>query len=132
PGELLVAIRLPARPARSGNAFQRVTRTAMDIAIANAAVDLAVDGAGKLQRLSIALGAAGPTVLGVPDVEAPLRGKAIDAAALAWIGERVAEAARPRDDVRGSAAYRQDQCAVLARRAVRIAWQRATGQEVAA
>jgi carbon-monoxide dehydrogenase medium subunit len=130
PDEVLTAIRLPARPQHSGNAFQRVTRTAMDIAIANAAVDLAVDDAGRLVQIAIAIGAAGPTVLSVPGVEQALRGKAIDAAALDWIAAHVAEAARPRDDVRGSAAYRKDQCGVLAKRAVRRALHRATGREV--
>jgi CO/xanthine dehydrogenase FAD-binding subunit len=38
PGEILVAIRLPARPARSGDAYLRlIPRTEMDIAVVGAA-----------------------------------------------------------------------------------------------
>src|SRR5437667_283495 len=42
----------------------------------------------------------------------------VEAGAVAEFGERVAAAARPIDDVRGSAAYRRHACAVLARRAL--------------
>jgi CO/xanthine dehydrogenase FAD-binding subunit len=48
-------------------------------------------------------------------------GLAIDAADLAEFGERVAEAARPIDDHRSTAAYRRRAIAVLAQRAARRA-----------
>jgi carbon-monoxide dehydrogenase medium subunit len=130
PGELLVAIRLPPRARGSGNAFQRVTRTAMDIAIVNAAAELALDNAGNVERIAVAIGAAGPTVLLVAGLAGELRGRPVDAEALDHIGRRAQEAARPRDDVRASAAYRRDQCGVLVRRAVRAALRRATGEEI--
>ncbi len=125
PGELLTAVRLAARARRSGNAFQRVTRTAMDIAIVNAAAEATLDGAGQLGRLAVALGAAGPRVLAVAGLDEAVRGRPVDAALLEFVAERARAAARPRDDVRASARYRADQCGVLARRAVLDAVQRA-------
>jgi carbon-monoxide dehydrogenase medium subunit len=129
PGEILVSVRLPPRPPRSGTAFQRVTRTAMDIAVVNAAADLALDAGGRVVHLSLALGAVGATVLSVPGLVEELAGKPVDDALLEWVARSAQAAARPRDDVRASAAYRLDQCAVLARRAVLAALRAANGEE---
>lgn len=129
PGELLVAVRLPPRPPRSGTAFQRVTRTAMDIAVVNAAADLALDGAGRVIHISLALGAVGPTVVAVPGLAEDLAGRPVDDALLERVARSAQAAARPRDDVRASAAYRMDQCAVLARRAVQAALRAANSAE---
>jgi carbon-monoxide dehydrogenase medium subunit len=125
PGELLIAVRLAAPAPRSGNAFQRVTRTAMDIALVNAAAEVTLDAASRVARLALALGAAGPTVLEVHGLDAVARGRTVDAALLDAVAERARAAARPRDDVRASAEYRADQCGVLARRAVLEAARRA-------
>jgi CO/xanthine dehydrogenase FAD-binding subunit len=76
------------------------------------------------------IGSAGPTPLRAPEAEA------FAAAELPWesgeslpervsreFGRLVAEAARPIDDVRGSAAYRRHALSVLARRTLGWAWQ---------
>lgn len=47
PGEVLTAITLPAPPDGSGNGFARLTRTAMDIALVNAAARIDLDGSGR-------------------------------------------------------------------------------------
>lgn len=125
PGELLTAVRLTARADPSGNAFHRVTRTAMDIAIVNAAAEATLDAAGNMGHLTVALGAAGPMVLAVGGLGEAVRGRPVDAALLDFVAERARAEARPRDDVRASAAYRADQCGVLARRAVLDAVRRA-------
>lgn len=99
------------------------TRNAMVIAVASLA--LVIDRARR--RVGIALGSCGPTILRAPDAERlaaglldesgwerPLRPSV---AAAAELGRLVAEAARPIDDVRGTAAYRRHVLAVVARRA---------------
>ena len=107
--------------------FSKVgTRNAMVISIAG--LSLQLDTAGR--RLRVALGSVGPTILRAPEAEAfgagvldesgawTDPGATVPDAALARFAELTAAAARPIDDVRGTAAYRRHACAVLARRAL--------------
>jgi carbon-monoxide dehydrogenase medium subunit len=127
PGAVLTAIALPAQPPRSGNAFQRITRTAMDIAVVNAAACVVLDEAGRAQSVIVALGAVAPTVMLVPGLDKALAGRALDDAALDTVRAQAQAAARPIDDVRASAAYRAEMAGVLAARAVRAAAAMAAG-----
>ena len=50
-GEIVTSVLLPARPARSGDAYLRfIPRTEMDIAVASAAVNLTLDAGGTDKR----------------------------------------------------------------------------------
>jgi CO/xanthine dehydrogenase FAD-binding subunit len=101
--ELIVAVLV--HPSGARQTFMKVgPRNAMVIAVCSLA--LAVDG--ERGELRAAFGSAGP-VVGL--VTAPLA----DAGSFA---ERVAAAASPIDDVRGSAAYRRHALGVLAARAI--------------
>lgn len=115
---------------RSVGTFSKVgVRNAMVIAIASLCVVLDEDR----RRVRVALGSVGPTILRAPDAEdfatAALTASGtwddpaapLPAGAAEEFGERVAAAARPIDDVRGTAAYRRHACAVLARRTLRWA-----------
>lgn len=125
-GELLKEVRLPAAGERSGCAFERLTRTAMDIALVNAAAVVAVDGAGRFTAAALALGAVAPTVLAVPEVAALLQGRDCGEQTLADIAAAAEKAARPIDDRRASAAYRREMVGVLAARAIARAHEMAT------
>ena len=100
-----------------GNAFARLTRSAMDIALVNAAASLTLDGSGRLASLTVALGAVGATVLSVPGTDA-LLGRPVDEALLEDIGKMAETAAQPITDVRASAEYRREMAGVMAMRAV--------------
>lgn len=128
PDELILGARW--RVQRGPGSFSKVgMRSAMVVAIAS--VCLILDE--EVRAVRVALGSVGPTVLRAPEAE-EFAGRAL-ADAGAWFdheapvsdrvleefGERVASAARPIDDVRGTAAYRRHACAVLARRALRWA-----------
>jgi CO/xanthine dehydrogenase FAD-binding subunit len=128
PDELIVGVRWPVT--RGLGTFSKVgVRNAMVIAIASLCLVLDEDR----RRVRVALGSVGPTILRATDAET--FGASALSAAGAWddpaaplpdtvfeqFGERVAAAARPIDDVRGTAAYRRHACAVLARRALRWA-----------
>jgi CO/xanthine dehydrogenase FAD-binding subunit len=104
--------------------FMKVgTRNAMVIAVAGLA--LVVDRARR--RVGTGLGSCGPTILRAPDAEAFATGlfdeeswrpfTASDAAC-AEFGAKIATAARPIDDVRGTAAYRRHVLAVMGARAL--------------
>jgi len=110
--------------------FMKVgSRNAMVIAVASLA--LVVDRAGA--RVGVALGSCGPTILRAPEAEAFAQGildelgwdrptRPSESACQAF-GTRVAAAARPIDDVRGTAAYRRHVLSVMAARALaRVAW----------
>jgi CO/xanthine dehydrogenase FAD-binding subunit len=125
PDELIRAVEVPV--ADGPQQFAKVgTRNAMVIAVCSFALAL---HAGD-HTASGCIGSAGPTVLATPEADALL------AAELDWTGRSplddaladryaqvVAAAARPIDDVRGSAAYRRHAIGVLARRTLRWAWE---------
>jgi CO/xanthine dehydrogenase FAD-binding subunit len=128
PDELIVSVHLPRAAWRSR--FAKVgTRNAMVIAVCSFALALDVPA----RRVGTGIGSAGPTPLRATEAERFLEG-ALDDAGL-WeargplpatladrFGELVAAAARPIDDVRGTAAYRAHALRVLARRALAWAW----------
>lgn len=129
PGEFVTAIRLPAPAPRAGDAYERLTpRTEMDIAIVGAGVSLALDADGACMAARIALGAVGPVACLVPEAGAALVGTRFDDAALDRMADAVRAACAPIDDKRGTAAYRTAMAAVLARRVVEVARERAAGR----
>lgn len=106
-------------PAGGPQQFSKVgTRNAMVIAVCSFAVsidrDRGVVGTG--------IGSAGPTPLRAPEAEQliqdELKGRVSDAA-VRQFGELVAAAAKPIDDVRGTAAYRRHALSVMAQRSLR-------------
>lgn len=118
PGDLLVGIGLPASPPRTGSAYERATRVAIDIALVGvaAAVTLAADG--RVAAARVALGAVAPTPVLSPGAAKALVGRVPEASALAAAARAAAAEARPITDVRASADYRRHLVEVLARRAL--------------
>jgi carbon-monoxide dehydrogenase medium subunit len=125
--EIVDSVFLPARPARSGDAYLRfIPRTEMDIAVVGAGVALTLDGRGVCTAARMALGAVAERVLLVPEAAA-LVGTTIDEAALDKLAAAASAACRPIDDKRGTREFRIKVAGVLARRAALIALERAKG-----
>jgi len=124
--EFIVSFFLPARTARSADAYLRMTpRTEMDIAIASAAVNLTVDELGVINECHVVLGAVGPvTVYALPAARI-LLGSKLEEEVLQRFRRQVSALCRPISDKRGSAEYRTDVTAVLAERAALTAYNRA-------
>ncbi len=122
--ELIAAVLV--RPAPGPQQFSKVgTRNAMVIAVCSFA--LAVDPVR--QRVGTGIGSAGPTPLRAPAAEELLAAELpwrtrdpVEPALARRFGDLVAAAARPIDDVRGTAAYRRHALSVLARRTLDWAW----------
>ncbi|MFP5372275.1 MAG: FAD binding domain-containing protein [Actinomycetes bacterium] len=128
PDELIAAVLVPA--AAGPQQYCKVgTRNAMVIAVSAFACALHPDR----RAVGTGIGSAAPTPRRAPEAEVFLGGE-LEAAGL-WdsreqlpetlaraFGERVAQAASPIDDVRGSAAYRLHSLSVMARRAATWAW----------
>jgi carbon-monoxide dehydrogenase medium subunit len=125
PGELLREIVLPRREAGSGCAFQRLTRSAMDIALVNAAARVTLDGKGSIAAATVALGAVAPVVITAGELGEALAGQPWTPELRARVTALASAAAQPIDDVRASAEYRREMAGVLAARAVEQAVARA-------
>ncbi|MEM8949071.1 MAG: xanthine dehydrogenase family protein subunit M [Pseudomonadota bacterium] len=127
-GEFITSVFLPARPARSSDAYLRfIPRTEMDIAVVGAGVSVNLDESGICTAARVGLGAVAATPLLVPDAAAALVGTPIDDAALESLGSAASAVCRPIDDKRGTIEYRTKVAGVLARRAAVIARDRAKG-----
>ena len=125
-GEFITSIFLPARAPRSADAYLRfIPRTEMDIAVASAGVSLTLDDDGSCVAARVALGAVAPTVLLVEKATAALIGTRLEGAALAALAQACESAATPIDDKRGTVEFRKQVVGVLARRAARVAQNRA-------
>jgi len=114
-------------PARGPQQFSKVgTRNAMVIAVCSFALDLDPER----RRVGTGIGSAGPTPLRAVEAEKFIqgeldwekRGRPSDAT-MGRFGELVAAAAKPIDDVRGTAAYRRHALAVMARRCLAWTWE---------
>lgn len=125
PEELIVGARW--RSSRGPGSFSKIgVRNAMVISAAGLSLVIDEDA----QAVRVALGSVGPTIIRALEAEA-FASDALDEAGV-WedpsvtvpsrvvegFADLVAGAARPIDDVRGTAAYRRHACRVLARRAL--------------
>lgn len=122
-GELITAVTVPVLDGWQG--YTKVgVRNAM--VIATASVALAVSNADE--RVAIALGSVGPTILRCPEAEAlaaehaDFAARRLAADVVAACSELVRGAARPIDDHRSSADYRRHAVGVLAGRLLRRAF----------
>jgi carbon-monoxide dehydrogenase medium subunit len=128
-GEIIEQVILDKPPTRSGDAYLRfIPRTEMDIAVVSAGVSLSLDAKGVVKQARVALGAVAPTVLLVAPAARAIIGTRLDDAAMDKLAEACSAACRPIDDKRGTIHFRKKVAGVLARRAARIAYQRAGGK----
>jgi CO/xanthine dehydrogenase FAD-binding subunit len=123
PDELITSITIPV--ATGGQQYTKIgTRNAMVIAVASFGV--AIDQENR--KVGAGIGSAGPTPIRPREAEALAQELPWDSMAdlseelTRRFGELVAAAARPIDDIRGTAAYRRHTLAVIARRTLTWAW----------
>jgi CO/xanthine dehydrogenase FAD-binding subunit len=124
PDELIRAVRVDC--ADGPQQFAKIgTRNAMVIAVCSFALALHP----SKRRVGTGVGSAAPTPLRARDAERLLAAEldwdsrpALDEGVARRFGELVAAAARPIDDVRGTAGYRRHALSVLARRTLGWAW----------
>ncbi len=129
--EFILEIRLPPRPAHSGDAYLRfIPRTEMDIAVVGCGVNVTLDAAGVCTAARVVLGAVAPTAVVVADAAAALIGHKLDDATLAKLDAAAQAACKPITDKRGTIEYRTKVAGVMARRTAAIAFERAQGRAV--
>lgn len=117
PDELLTAVRWPLPAPHSAAAFYKFgLRRADAIAVLSVAVMLAMGPDGRCQEARIALGSVAPTPIRASAAEEVLRGEVPSPDLIAEAAQLAAQAARPIDDIRGTAAYRRRVVGVVTRR----------------
>jgi len=128
-GELISAVHIPARGDNGGDAYLRfIPRTEMDIAVVGVGVNLRLDG-DTITEARVSLGAVAPTVLLVEDCAEAIIGSTLDDAALEALAAAASAACNPIDDKRGTIEFRTEVAGVLAKRAAKIAYARAKGED---
>ncbi|WP_282610520.1 xanthine dehydrogenase family protein subunit M [Pelagibius sp. Alg239-R121] len=126
-GEVVSAVHLPARGDNGGDAYLRfIPRTEMDIAVVGCGVNLRLDG-DRVAEARVSLGAVAPTVLLVEEAAQAVIGTTLDAAALEALSAAASAACKPINDKRGTIEFRTHVAGVLAKRAAKIAYDRAGG-----
>lgn len=123
PNEILTEIDVKPLPPRSGSSFKRHTRSAMDIAVVNVAVTLALDDKKVCRDIKIGLCAVTPIPLRAYSAEAILKDQSLQDELIRKAGQMAADESKPISDVRSSAEYRRELVRVLTERAIREAFE---------
>lgn len=127
PTEMLVEIRAPAQPARSGGAYLKMERKVGDFAVAGVAAQISFSANDTFERVGIGLTNVGPLPIRANQAEDFLMGKTADEATLRQAGDLAAQQAQPVSDHRGSTDYKRGIVRTLTVRALRQAVERAQG-----
>ncbi len=115
--EIAVEIKVPVPKKGQVSAFNRLTRTTLDLSKVNAAVCMVVEK-GVCKSARIAMGAVAPMTIRLIDSENLLKGQKITASILEAIGASVSGQISPISDVRSTAEYRKEVSPVLVRRTI--------------
>lgn len=114
--ELVVGILIPKmKPAQKGVFLKLGLRKAQAISLVTMAAVLTLEGE-VVKEANITLGAVAPTIIHAQRAEEFLIGKTLVEENILKAAELAKEAARPIDDIRGSAVYRQEISRVLVQR----------------
>jgi CO/xanthine dehydrogenase FAD-binding subunit len=122
PGDILTSIILKNPPENAGSAFMRVTRTASDLSLVNAAASMILDG-DICKELRVAAGAVSVIPVRALNVENMLRGKKINEKLIEEASNIIVDEINPINDVRASSEYRLDVSKVLVKKVLLKAYE---------
>ncbi len=119
--EMVTEVHIPVPSGRAGGSYQKLERKIGDYATVAVAGHLELASDGTIARAGLALTAVNPVNTKVAAAEEMLVGQAPTAEAFTAAGELAAQAAEPRDDVRGSAEWKRNVVRVFTQRALTAA-----------
>jgi aerobic carbon-monoxide dehydrogenase medium subunit len=120
PTEVITEVRVPDPGPKAGGTYLKLERKVGDFATVAVAVHVSFSD-GAVGRAGIALTGVGPRNLRARAAEEALSGTTLDDEAIGEAGRLAAEAAEPRDDMRGSADYKRNVVRVFVERGLRKA-----------
>jgi aerobic carbon-monoxide dehydrogenase medium subunit len=123
--EVLVEVRLPAGPPRTGGACLEVSRRPGDFALIGLVAVVTLDGEDVCRRARLVFFGAGPVPKVADGAERELVGQPIGEGTLARAAAAAAEELSPDSDIHATADYRRRVGGALVRRAVSLAAARA-------
>lgn len=125
--ELAVELRIPPPPRRTGSAWLELARRGGDLPVAGVAAVVSLAEDGRAERVRLCCANAGPVPFDADEHVRPLLGRQLDAETAAAAGAAIGAACEPVSDYQGTAVERRRVLAVLARRALLLAAERAAG-----
>jgi carbon-monoxide dehydrogenase medium subunit len=124
PDEIVTEIRIPIPSGQAGGAYNKLERKVGDFATVAVAVQVEMNGR-KVTRAGIGLTSVGPTNIKATQAENALQGQELTDETIREAARLAATAADPKDDIRGSSAYKKDVVRVFVQRGLRTALGRA-------
>ena len=124
PDEIVTEIRIPMPKGPAGGAYNKLERKVGDFATVAVAVHVELSG-GKIAKAGIGLTAVGETNIKAAAAEKALAGHEPTDELIAEAARLASEAAHPKDDIRGTAAYKKDVVRVYVQRGLKTALGRA-------
>jgi len=125
PDEILLEIRFTVPPARTGSAYEKLANKASHYAVAGAAAVVTLDSDGTCTSAGVAITGAAIQTTRASTVEAALVGKKLDEATVAEAASHATDGLELVADIHGSQEYRRQMTAVITRRAILRALERA-------
>ena len=119
-GDLITRVVIPApeRGLATGVSFQKLGRTAVDVAIVSVAAVAQFEDGGRVVQSRITCGGLGGSPMRLIDVEETIAGETPDPDLLAHCSEIASKAVSPKSDLMASSEYRSEVLSVFVRRAL--------------
>src|SRR6202795_130764 len=124
PDEVVTAIRIAVPAGSAGGSYHKLERKVGDFATVAVSVQVELDGR-KVKKAGIGLTSVGATNIKAKKAEQALVGHELKDDVIAEAARLAADAAEPKDDTRGSAAYKKDVVRVFVQRGLKAALARA-------
>ncbi len=129
PGEILVSVRIPASPARSGGAYLKAAQQASGFAVCGVAARLALGADGSVSSLRVGVTGVATPAYRARSVENALIGGTPSAEEIQAAARTAGEGVEALDDFYAGADFRRHLAGVYAGRAISKALARASGGE---
>jgi aerobic carbon-monoxide dehydrogenase medium subunit len=126
PDEVVIEIRFPLPQPHSGSAYEKLSNRASHYAVAGCAAMITLDASGTCSAASIAITGAAVQTSRASATESALVGKKLDTDTITEAASHAAEGLELISDIHGSEEYRRQMTAVIARRTITRALERAT------